>query len=44
MLFRYHFLSAKLKPKPEEIYDVYEINVADDEIDSGSVQDTEPLF
>ncbi len=39
-----HFLSAKLKPKPEEIYDVYEINVADDEIDSGSVQDTEPLF
>ena len=38
------FLSAKLKPKPEEIYDVYEIDVADDEEDSGSVQDTEPLF
>lgn len=38
------FLSAKLKPKPEEIYDVYEINVADEEEDDGSVQDTEPLF
>lgn len=38
------FLSAKLKPKPEEIYDIYEIDVSDDDENSGSVQDTEPLF
>ncbi len=36
------FLSVELKPKPEEVYDVYEINVADNE-ESGPVEDTEPL-
>lgn len=36
------FLSVKLRPKPDEVYDVYEINVADDE-ESDSANDTEPL-
>jgi type IV secretion system protein VirD4 len=36
------FLSVKLDPQPEEVYDVYEINAADEE-GSGPVEDTEPL-
>ena len=35
-------LSVKLDPQPEEVYDVYEINAADEE-GSGPVEDTEPL-
>ena len=36
------FLSVELKPKPEEVYDVYEINVADGE-ESGPAEEAEPL-
>ncbi len=36
------FLSVKLEPQPEEVYDVYEINAVDEE-GSGPVEDTEPL-
>ena len=36
------FLSVKLEPQPEEVYDVYEIDAADEE-GSGPVEDTEPL-
>lgn len=36
------FLSVELKPKPEDVYNVYEINVADGE-ESGPAEEAEPL-
>ena len=31
------FLSTKLKPKPDEVYDVYEVDVSDEDEESGDV-------
>ena len=36
------YLSTQLKPRPDDFYDVYEINGEGDE-ESGPVEDTEPL-